>query len=335
MSLTLVGEMMLAFSVFICIFAHGMKYETLWRRLTGIYDTDEAKAIVRWVLDVRFGLSLTDIVCGKTDELGEAAQAELEAMMQRLEQAEPVQYVVGVAEFCGRQFHVEPGVLIPRPETGEMVRWGIESEECRVKSEESAAPERVKSEESCVLDIGTGSGCIAITLALEIPEAKVTAWDISEKALSIAKKNAEALGADVTFEKQDILKLGEALNHGDRHSDLRYATIIEPVPMIQWDVIVSNPPYVCEQEKATMEKHVLEHEPHLALFVPDDNPLRFYRAIAQYAKAALKPGGLLYFELNPLYARETEALLQNLGFAETEIKPDMFGKQRFLKAKKI
>lgn len=298
-----------------------MKYETLWRRLTGIYDTDEAKAIVRWVLDVRFGLSLTDIVCGKMDELGGTALAELEAIMQRLEQAEPVQYVVGVAEFCGRMFHVEPGVLIPRPETAEL---------CESIIEASDYPSDYQ-----ILDIGTGSGCIAITLALEMPEAKVTAWDVSEKALSIAKKNAEMLGADVTFEQKDILKLGEALNHGDRHSDLRCATIIEPVPMIPWDVIVSNPPYVCDRERAAMAKHVLEHEPHLALFVPDDDPLRFYRAIAQYAQVALKPGGLLYFELNPLYARETEALLQALGFAETAISPDQFGKQRFLKAKKI
>ena len=285
------------FYALIRIFALDMKYETLWHRLTGIYDTDEAKAIVRWVLDVRFGLSLTDIVCGKVDELNEAEQAELETMMQRLEKAEPVQYVVGVAEFCGRRFHVEPGVLIPRPETGELCE------------------EILGEREYQILDIGTGSGCIAITLALEIKEAKVTAWDVSDDALRIAKKNAELLGAEVTFEKQDILKLGEALN--------------------QWDVIVSNPPYVCQKEQATMAKHVLEHEPHLALFVPDDDPLRFYRAIAQYAKEALKPDGLLYFELNPLYAHETAALLQDLGFAETEIKQDMFGKQRFLKAKMI
>ena len=308
------------FYALIRIFALDMKYETLWHRLTGIYDTGEAKAIVRWVLDVRFGLSLTDIVCGKAEELSEAEQAELETMMQRLEKAEPVQYVVGVAEFCGRQFHVEPGVLIPRPETGELCEEILEGLEER---------------EYQILDIGTGSGCIAIALALEMPQAKVTAWDVSDDALRIAKKNAETLGAEVTFEQRDILKLGEALNHEDRHSDLRCATIIEPVPMIQWDVIVSNPPYVCQKEQATMAKHVLEHEPHLALFVPDDDPLRFYRAIAQYAKETLKPDGLLYFELNPLYAHETAALLQDLGFAETEIKQDMFGKQRFLKAKMI
>ena len=308
-----------------------MKYETLWHRLADIYDTDEAKAIVRWMLGIRFGLSLTDIVCGKLDELDEAEQSELEGMMQRLEKAEPVQYVVGVAEFCGRTFHVEPGVLIPRPETGEMVRWMLEERGC---IEESG--KRKEERDYQVLDVGTGSGCIAITLALEMPQAKVTAWDISEKALSIAKKNAEALGAEVTFEKRD------ALNHGDRHSDLRCATIIEPVPMIhpvpmiqQWDAIVSNPPYVCQKEAAAMERHVLEHEPHLALFVPDDDPLRFYRAIAKYGQKTLKPNGLLYFELNPLYASETESMVRELGFVETEIRQDMFGKQRFLKAKKI
>ena len=254
--------------------------------------------------------------------MSETEQSELEAMMQRLEKAEPVQYVVGIAEFCGRTFHVEPGVLIPRPETGELCRWMVE--------------ERRREGEYQVLDVGTGSGCIAITLALEMPQAKVTAWDISDDALRIAKKNAEVLGAEVAFEKRD------ALNHGDRHSDLRCATIIEPVPMIhpvpmiqQWDAIVSNPPYVCQKEAATMERHVLEHEPHLALFVPDDDPLRFYRAIAKYGQKTLKPNGLLYFELNPLYASETESMVRELGYAETEIKQDMFGKQRFLKAKKI
>ena len=191
-----------------------------------------------------------------------------------------------------------------------------------------------------MLDVGTGSGCIAITLALEMPQAKVTAWDISDDALRIAKKNAEVLGAEVAFEKRDALN--HWLNHGDRHSDLRCATIIEPVPMIhpvpmiqQWDAIVSNPPYVCQKEAATMERHVLEHEPHLALFVPDDDPLRFYRAIAKYGQNTLKPNGLLYFELNPLYAYDTESMVRELGYAETEIKQDMFGKQRFLKAKKI
>ena len=187
--------------------------------------------------------------------------------------------------------------------------------------------------------MGTGSGCIAITLALEMKEAKVTAWDLSEKALSIAKKNAEALGADVTFEKKDILELHleeQNISHSSLHPFPSRARLPVAFPhSSNYNLIVSNPPYVCEQEKAAMEKHVLEHEPHLALFVPDDDPLRFYRAIALYAKEALKPNGQLYFELNPLYARETETMLQDLGFVETEIRQDMFGKQRFLKAKKI
>ena len=307
----------MVFRSLIRIFADDMKYETLWRRLTGIYDTDEAKAIVRLVLDDRFGLSLTDIVCGKVEELSPTACETLEAMMCRLEQGEPVQYVLGTAEFCGRRFHVAPGVLIPRPETGELCRMISQGDGSFVISPMS---QKNRPPVISVLDVGTGSGCIAITLALEMPEAKVTAWDVSDEALEIAKKNADALKADVTFEKRDAL-------------DSSLLTLHSSLPL--WDVIVSNPPYVCEKEAAEMERHVLEHEPHLALFVPDDDPLRFYRAIAEYGVTALKPNGLLYFELNPLYAHETEAMLKKLGYVETEIKQDQFGKQRFLKAKKI
>ncbi|MBO7539353.1 MAG: peptide chain release factor N(5)-glutamine methyltransferase [Prevotella sp.] len=297
-----------------------MKYETLWRRLASIYDTDEAKAIVRWMLDVRFGLSLTDIVCGKTDELNEEECAELEGMMQRLEKGEPVQYVMGVAEFCGRRFHVEPGVLIPRPETGELCEMILE-----------VRGKRREVRDYQILDIGTGSGCIAITLALEMPQANVTAWDISEKALRIAKKNADTLAADMTFEQHDILEFESHLEA----QNISLTSHLSPLTSKSFDLIVSNPPYICNREKATMERHVLEHEPHLALFVPNDVPLLFYRAITHFAKEALKPNGLLYFELNPLYACETEAMVRELGFSETEIKLDMFGKQRFLKAKKI
>ena len=302
-----------------------MKYETLWHRLSGIYDTDEAKAIVRWMLDIRFGLSLTDIVCGKLDEMTEAECETLEAMMQRLEAGEPVQYVVGTAEFCGRRFHVEPGVLIPRPETGELCEWIIASDQHGLtrtidSAAEKAVRESPRLSDANILDVGTGSGCIAITLAIEMPEAKVTAWDISEEALCIARKNAEALKADVTFKQRDILNISTD------------SCLPTPDSSYAYDLIVSNPPYVCQKEAATMERHVLEHEPHLALFVPDDDPLQFYKAIAQYATTALKPEGLLYFELNPLYARDTEAMVRELGFAETEIKQDMFGKQRFLKA---
>ena len=288
-----------------------MIYEELCRRLSPPYEVGEAKAIVRYVLDVHFGLSLTDILCGKLEEKTPSGLNELEAMMQRLEKGEPVQYVVGIAEFCGRQFHVEPGVLIPRPETEELCRWIIPCE--------SGAN---------ILDIGTGSGCIAITLALEMPDAKVTAWDISDDALRIAAANAAALNAHVAFEHRDILDASRLTRHGE--ADSSRFTLHSSLSLI-----VSNPPYVCDKEKSAMEPHVLDHEPHQALFVPDDDPLLFYRAIARYALSALEPEGLLYFELNPLYAHETEAMLTDMGFRHTELRQDQFGKQRFLKAMKI
>ena len=275
-----------------------MEYETLWHRLTPLYETSEAKAIIRWVLDVRFGLSMADILCGKVNELSATDKKDMEDIMQRLEKGEPVQYVIGVADFYGRQFHVAPGVLIPRPETEELCRWIVE--ESRNKS--------------FILDIGTGSGCIAITLALEMPEAKVTAWDISDDALQIAQKNAKTLGAGIRFEQQDILNYP---------------------PDGCYDLIVSNPPYIQPKECDGMAKNVLDYEPYQALFTPDDQPIIFYQRIGDYAWQHLKSGGELYFELNPLTADEVSDYLQRLGFSEIEIRQDQFGKQRFLKATKI
>ena len=296
-----------------------MTYEDSWHRLSSLYDADEAKAIVRWVLDVRFGLSFTDILCGKVSELSADDQEELEKIMLRLEKGEPVQYVLGLADFCGRQFHVAHGVLIPRPETAELCRW-ITSHGDR----HLVRPNLTECLSPCeVIDIGTGSGCIAITLALEIPKAKVTAWDISDDALQIAQENAKALGADVTFEKRDILSSSNTI-----------PTLFH-IPSNEYDIIVSNPPYICDKEKVSMEKNVLEHEPHLALFVPDDDPLLFYRAIAKYALEALKPDGMLFFELNPIYAEDTESMLLDMGFKHTELRKDQYGKLRFLKATKI
>ena len=277
-----------------------MTYESLWHRLTPLYETEEAKAIVRWVLDVRFGLSWADILCGKVSELSLDHQKELLSIMLRLEKGEPVQYIIGVADFCGRQFHVAPGVLIPRPETSELCRWTIS---CRKEAEEK------------ILDIGTGSGCIAITLALEMPEAKVTAWDISDEALSIAKKNANNLDAQVIFEEKDALNLQKESG--------------------QWDIIVSNPPYIKPQERDEMAKNVLDYEPQLALFAPKDDPIIFYERIGDYAWQSLNSGGLLFFELNPLTAEAVGDYLRQLGFSEIEIREDQYGKQRFLKAKKI
>ena len=284
-----------------------MDYETLWQRLTPLYETSEAKAIIRWVLDVRFGLSMADILCGKINELSANDQKELETILQRLEKGEPVQYIIGEADFCGRQFHVAPDVLIPRPETEELCRW--------ITQRDGNLPSVLS-----VLDIGTGSGCIAITLALEMPKAKVTAWDISDEALRIAQENAHALGAEVFFEKQDIL------NHS-------LSTFLFPLSS-KYSLIVSNPPYIQPKERDGMAKNVLDYEPHQALFTPEDQPIIFYQRIGDFAWQSLKTGGELYFELNPLTANDVHDYLCGLGFTDIEIRQDQFGKQRFLKATK-
>ena len=275
-----------------------MTYEQLWHRLTPIYEAGEAKAIVRNVLEMQFHLSFAEILCGKVTELSADNQAELEKIMIRLEKSEPVQYVLGTAFFYGRPFHVAPGVLIPRPETTELCQWIIE------------APK-----EGSILDIGTGSGCIAITLAIELPQAHVSAWDISEEALTIAKANANVLNAHVNFEKQDAL-----------------APLIDER---KWDIIVSNPPYIKSKEREEMEKNVLEYEPTIALFAPESNPIAFYQSIGNYAAKTLLPDGLLYFELNPLTANAVGSYLESIGFKDIEYREDQFHKQRFLKAKKI
>ena len=286
-------------------------YQEFWQSLTPLYDAGEAQAIVRTVLDVEYGMTLTDIICGKVNELSSDEERNLEEIIARLQNGEPVQYVLGEADFAGRTFHVEPGVLIPRPETAELCQW-IEEE---VSSLEADDPKQI-------LDICTGSGCIAITLGLNIPNSEVTGWDISEDALRIAQGNVEMLKAgNVRIEYQDALMLPKA---AEAESSLSKG----------WNIIVSNPPYICEKEKADMEKNVLEHEPSIALFVPDEEPLKFYRAIAEYASSALKSEGALYFEINPIYEKETREMLEELGFKDIETKEDAFGKKRMMKAKK-
>lgn len=277
-------------------------YTRLWLRLSPRYGEGEAKAVARLVLDVGFGLTMTDIVCGRADELAEADRTRLDTMMARLEGGEPVQYVLGEAEFCGRPFHVEPGVLIPRPETAEL---------CRTIATDHNRPYcgLQPPEPLQVLDVGTGSGCIAVTLALDLYNAEVTAWDLSADALLVARGNAHALGARVNLKLQDALQA--------------------PQDEARWDIIVSNPPYIAQSEREGMEPHVLDHEPAMALFVPDDDPLRFYRAIAIYARRALKQGGTLYFEINPRYAQETAAMMEENGFAHVTLANDQFGQQRF------
>lgn len=347
-----------------------MTYNQLWKRLTAIYNEREAQAIVRTVLDALFGMSLTDICLGKVTQLSADDTTRLEKIMQRLEKSEPVQYVLGAEWFAGRLFDVAPGVLIPRPETEDLVKWACDeakekekednSKEERGKEEKEVskkgeAPQKeeqplsspLKEEEEglrkgkdasqkeeqhlssllksnkevsekgeevphpSILDIGTGSGCIAITVALALPQARVTAWDISTDALAIAAGNAHRLGASVRFEHQDALSA--------------------PDDEERWDVIVSNPPYICDRERADMSDNVLSYEPELALFVPDSDPLLFYRAIARYASKALKPGGRLLFETNTAYVHEVAQAMANEGFTAIEVRNDCFGKPRMVK----
>ena len=347
-----------------------MTYNQLWKRLTAIYNEREAQAIVRTVLDALFGMSLTDICLGKVTQLSADDTTRLEKIMQRLEKSEPVQYVLGSEWFAGRLFDVAPGVLIPRPETEDLVKWACDeakekekednSKEERGKEEKEVSKKREaqkkeeqplssplkeekeglrkgedaskkeeqllsslfknnkevpeKGEEAphpSILDIGTGSGCIAITVALALPQARVTAWDISTDALAIATGNAHRLGASVRFEHQDALSA--------------------PDDEERWDVIVSNPPYICDRERADMSDNVLSYEPELALFVPDSDPLLFYRAIARYASKALKPGGRLLFETNTAYAHEVAQAMADEGFTAIEVRNDCFGKPRMVK----
>ena len=293
-------------------------YQQFWQSLTPLYDAGEAQAIVRTVLDVEYGMTLTDIICGKVNELSSDEERNLEEIITRLQNGEPVQYVLGEADFAGRTFHVEPGVLIPRPETAELCQW-IEEE---VSSLDADDPKQI-------LDICTGSGCIAITLGLTLPNSEVTGWDISEDALRIAQGNVEMLKArNVRIEYQDALMLPKAAEAAE------ISEAAESSLSKSWNIIVSNPPYICEKEKVDMEKNVLEHEPSIALFVPDEEPLKFYRAIAEYASSALKSEGALYFEINPIYEKETREMLQDLGFKDIETKEDAYGKKRMMKAMK-
>ena len=303
-----------------------MTYNELWRQIAHIYDDGEAKAIARMVYEVRFGLSPSDLFLGKDTQLSTDDQKLLEEIAQRLMTGEPVQYAIGLAEFGGRTFHVEPGVLIPRPETYVLCQWIVSSGLQRTFPGCPCLSAVVRCQK--ILDIGTGSGCIACTLAADIPDAQVTAWDISEEALRIAAENAKRIGVTVRFEQRDILNDNPSPSLPPCYP---LATPLLP-PCYEYDIIVSNPPYICEKEKDGMERNVLDYEPALALFVPDDDPLLFYRAIARYGLTALKPGGRLYFEINPLYADALRDMLSMMSWHDIEIKEDQFGKQRFIKA---
>lgn len=276
--------------------------------------------MTRMLLEDLFSLSFADILCGATEHLSDADALRLQQSVDRLLDAEPLQYVTGTAFFCGHPFHVAPGVLIPRPET----EWIVDT---AVNLVTASAPR--------ILDIGTGSGCIAtsISLALADKHCYTEAWDISEDALRIAADNVARLGADVKFRRRDALRLEEDFPAEENQGGAEALSDTNAAAE-SWDIIASNPPYICNREAADMHANVLRHEPHLALFVPDTDPLLFYRAIARYAMRSLRKGGWLLFECNTLYAHDTARMASDMGFAKSVVEDDCFGKPRFVKAQK-
>ena len=268
--------------------------------LKGYYSDSEALALAKMLLVEVFGFSTLELYGGKDKEFSEKHRSVLAEMIRRLQKNEPIQYIIGIESFCGLTFEVDPNVLIPRPETQELVSWIVE--ECQ------------KEEAIRILDIGTGSGCIPVSLAKQLPRAEVESWDISEGALEVASRNCERNEVKVLLRRKDVLN---AAPEG-----------------VFYDVIVSNPPYIADREKVDMEANVLDWEPSLALFVPDDDPLLFYRKIAQLGCEMLKEGGSLYFEINRAYGQETALMLNELGYNQIELKKDSWGNDRMIKAKR-
>ena len=268
--------------------------------LRGYYSDSEALALAKMLLVEVFGFSTLELYGGKDKEFSEKHRSVLAEMIRRLQKNEPIQYIIGIESFCGLTFEVDPNVLIPRPETQELVSWIVE--ECQ------------KEEAIRILDIGTGSGCIPVSLAKQLPRAEVESWDISEGALEVASRNCERNEVKVLLRRKDVLN---AAPEG-----------------VFYDVIVSNPPYIADKERVDMEANVLDWEPSLALFVPDEDPLLFYRKIALLGREMLKEGGSLYFEINRAYGQETSLMLSELGYNQIELKKDSWGNDRMIKAKR-
>ena len=266
--------------------------------LSSCYTTGEVTALTRIIATELLGVSQMAYFLKDDVTLTAEQEALLNNAIERLKKQEPIQYILGYSDFCGLRFKVTQATLIPRPETSELVEW-IASEATGKES---------------ILDIGTGSGCIAISLAHKQPKSNVTAWDISNEALAIAAENSKANGQAVTFEQVDILA---------------YQPTGE-----QFDIIVSNPPYIKENEKEAMHSNVLDWEPHTALFVPDGDPLLFYRTIAKKGLTLLKPGGRLYFEINRTHGKETMEMLAALGYTGIELRKDFAENDRMIRAVK-
>lgn len=276
---------------------HPIVYE-IKDALKDIYPESEAFSLAKMLLVEGFGFSTLELYGGKDKDISGKRRDVLNEMIRRLQKNEPIQYVLGVETFCGLSFEVNPNVLIPRPETAELVNWIVD--------EWGTKP-------SCrVLDIGTGSGCIPVSLAKLLETSRVESWDISEGALQVARRNCERNGVDVLLRQKDVL---EASPEG-----------------VFYDVIVSNPPYIADNEKMSMDANVLEWEPSLALFVPDSDPLLFYRKIGELALEMLAEDGALYFEINQAYGMDTVYMLKALGYGQVELRKDAWGNDRMVKA---
>lgn len=274
--------------------------EHIKTELNGLYPETEIRSFTNMMISAITGFSRTEIIVNKNTKFSEEQVVLLQTFIEKLKKNIPIQYVLGKSYFMDLQFQVNDAVLIPRPETEELVEWISNSIPADSKFS--------------VLDIGTGSGCIAISIKSIFDNVDVTAYDISEKALTVAAKNAELNNLKVYFEQFDILNWKDTAQ--------------------SWDVIVSNPPYIPEKEKSEILANVLENEPHLALFVPDNDPLVFYRKIAQFAQKYLSESGWLFFEIHRDWGLQTVDLLLDMDFVDVELRKDLSGNDRMIKAKK-
>jgi release factor glutamine methyltransferase len=272
-------------------------------RITLPESKDEVRSLAYVIFAHVFAVSRTDLLADKAIPVSEDQARKLDEIVQRVNAHEPVQYILGEAEFYSRTFTVNPSVLIPRPETEELVREVLEFMDRKQSSSAVTA-----------MDVGAGSGCIPITLKLERTNASILATDVSHEALAVAQQNAARLKADVRFLRHDILR--------------------EEIPANSLDIVVSNPPYIAAREKEQMQPNVVKFEPHLALFVTDDDPLIFYKALAEKAAKALRPSGMLCVEINERFGKEVRDLFKKNGFQKVSIVKDLNGKERIVKGVK-